>query len=1231
MKAVVNTYVFSQSAGTYTPLSASRTIVFVATAGATGDPGLGDDRNFTLPSATIPFTFNINGAGYTGVNINTNGYLTFGATLPTSSDRTGISNATAWNASIAAMGRDLSANTNAANLGEISYEILGTAPFRKFVVQYSKFRRFSSSSTFTENFNFQIILNEANGVASSQYVDIIYGAALNTSTSTTAGPQVGLRGATNADFNNRTSTTAWASTTSGGTNIAFIRHNTTVNPISGQTFTFTPPSNCTSAAGGVISPATASKCVGQTYSMSSTGFSTGTGTTYQWMSSATSGSGYSSISGATSTSYTTPVLTAGVTYFVLQTTCSGCGPCSAISNELALTVNSNPTVTVNPTSGSICNPGGAAINLTASGAVSYTWSPTTGLTPTTGSPVSAFPSSSSTYTVTGTDANGCTATSTSSIAINAGIVVNSVSALPNSVCPNGNSVLTANAAFSIATYCQSTHTSGCSGDDILSITLNSLFTTASACGLTGSTPPRYLYSTGIGAPTTSLTANSTYTVALSFGTDGNQYFGAWIDYNQNGSLESSEFTGASTNAGASGTTTVVFTVPAGAINGVTRLRVIGGNDSPLTSTQACGASSSAWGETHDFDVTITGGIDPFSYSWSESPANSTLASLTGNPVNANNIPSTTTYSVVVTSSNGCSATGGTSVNVAPLICQAPSVTGPVCSGANFTVTENQIGGGAPFSYAWNDGVGGVYPDAQSITANLPVGAYSFTVTVTDGCGATCSTFASVTVNASPTGTASGPATGVTYSPLIYVISGANPMDSFQWQFSTSPIGPWTNIGINDDTLNISASSAGTFYIQSAITNNSGCIFISNYITTVITVDGDNACSAIALPFGFSGPYTNVGATIEAGEPVPPATGCTVQTGWCLASISHSVWFTFVAPPSGRIQIGNGSPLWDNEFALYSATSCTDFSSFTLIAANDDSSSSPFNARITGVCLVPGQTYYLQVDGYSTTTNAAFFLNLVNETAGVTLSSKAILSGAYDAGTGLMHDSLRVMSQTPVLEPYTIDGKAVIGEASGETTTAAALAVTGSNAIVDWVFLEIRSAVNPATIVATKRALIQRDGDIVGANGTSPVSFTSLSNGMYYVTVKHRNHLGIMTATAIHLGPCDYGTVDFTSGAVWVKAGEVNGPRKMYGALGTLWSSDANNNKNSKYNGLQNDKQAVLTAVGTPNNTLSPVYRKEDVNMDGKVRYNNTDNDRNVIANTVGVSTPNNVVNQHTPN
>ncbi len=239
--------------------------------------------------------------------------------------------------------------------------------------------------------------------------------------------------------------------------------------------------------------------------------------------------------------------------------------------------------------------------------------------------------------------------------------------------------------------------------------------------------------------------------------------------------------------------------------------------------------------------------------------------------------------------------------------------------------------------------------------------------------------------------------------------------------------------------------------------------------------------------------------------------------------------------------------------------------------------------------------------------------------------------------GLMHDSLRASGMVPLTEPYSIGyGKLVMSEASGETTTSTVLSVTGPNAITDWVYLELRSAADSSTIVATKRALIQRDGDIVDVDGVSPVSFSTMNAGSYFLSVKHRNHLGIMSSTALQLERCPIGLIDFTSTApniVWSKPGLANGPRKMFGLVGALWAADANRNKNAKYNGLSNDKQEVLNAVGvgTPNNILTPVYRSEDLNMDNKVKFNGVDNDRNVIANTVGVGTPNAIINQHTPN
>jgi len=58
-------------------------------------------------------------------------------------------------------------------------------------------------------------------------------------------------------------------------------------------------------------------------------------------------------------------------------------------------------------------------------------------------------------------------------------------------------------------------------------------------------------------------------------------------------------------------------------------------------------------------------------------------------------------------------------------------------------------------------------------------------------------------------------------------------------------------------------------------------------------------------------------------------------------------------------------------------------------------------------------------------------------------------------------------------------------------------------------------------------LLQRDGDIVNADGTSPLFFSGIAGGNYYVSIKHRNHLGVMSAAAQALAYAPT-TVDFTS-------------------------------------------------------------------------------------------------------
>ena len=134
--------------------------------------------------------------------------------------------------------------------------------------------------------------------------------------------------------------------------------------------------------------------------------------------------------------------------------------------------------------------------------------------------------------------------------------------------------------------------------------------------------------------------------------------------------------------------------------------------------------------------------------------------------------------------------------------------------------------------------------------------------------------------------------------------------------------------------------------------------------------------------------------------------------------------------------------------------------------------------------------------------------------GIAISPKVMLGGPYVQATQLMSDGLRSGGLIPLTEPYTAQGYSHVNGGGGETTTSAALAVTGNNAIVDWVVVELRSTTAPYGVLATRSALVQRDGDVVAASGSGPVMLFA-SAGNYRVAVRHRNHLG---TTAVRNNP-----------------------------------------------------------------------------------------------------------------
>ncbi|MEL7192389.1 MAG: cohesin domain-containing protein [Bacteroidota bacterium] len=134
---------------------------------------------------------------------------------------------------------------------------------------------------------------------------------------------------------------------------------------------------------------------------------------------------------------------------------------------------------------------------------------------------------------------------------------------------------------------------------------------------------------------------------------------------------------------------------------------------------------------------------------------------------------------------------------------------------------------------------------------------------------------------------------------------------------------------------------------------------------------------------------------------------------------------------------------------------------------------------------------------------------------VRISPRIILSANKDSlGTIMRHD-LRSAGLIPPTEPYSSLGFTQVG-GGGETVANAVLNVTGNNAVVDWVKVELRPESDSSAITVTQSALLQRDGDIVSVDGISPLTFEGITPGKYFVVIMHRNHLPVMTQTPLNI-------------------------------------------------------------------------------------------------------------------
>jgi gliding motility-associated-like protein len=315
-------------------------------------------------------------------------------------------------------------------------------------------------------------------------------------------------------------------------------------------------------------------------------------------------------------------------------------------NQMVVTVYGLPTVTVNDAT--IC--AGTSTSLTAIGSgglgpYTYSWSPSVGLSASTGATVSANPASTSNYTVTVTDAHQCIDTDISTVTVNP---LPSVFAGNNLTLCNVPVATQLTGSPSPGTWTGTGVTAGgaFTPPGLGTFTLTYTHTNSNNCTASDNVDILVEDITSVNAGLDQEICLGSVPIQLT----GNQANGVWTGTNV---TSTGVFTPSSV-----GTFTLTFTVGAGicAFSDQKNVTV-----NPVPSVAVNNAQYCA-GEQATLTAVGNGGTTPYFFSWSPS---TDLSSTTGISVTTNSM-SSTSYIVTLEDDNGCEATATSTVTVIPM-------------------------------------------------------------------------------------------------------------------------------------------------------------------------------------------------------------------------------------------------------------------------------------------------------------------------------------------------------------------------------------------------------------------------------------------------------------------------------------------------------------------------------------------------------------------------------------
>lgn len=645
---------------------------------------------------------------------------------------------------------------------------------------------------------------------------------------------------------------------------------TTVNPSSTTSYTVAGTStlNCTNSAIVQVSVnplPTVSINSGSAITICNTQSITLTGggaTTYTWNTGSTSNN--IAISPTTTT-----------TYSLIGAASTGCTN-TAIS---IVTVNPLPNITASGTN-TICP--GAFTTLTGSNGNTYTWTPGGSISPS----IAVSPTINTTYTVTGTDANGCRNTAVRTVSVNSTptISVNSMT-----ICNGTSALLTATSSATSYSWNTGASSSSITPSPTISTNYTVTGTAANTCTNYAIAQVTVVNLPNVAASSGTICLNRTYTLT---GTGANTY--TWST-GQNG-----------TSITVTPTTTTIYTISGTAVSTCSNINTVTVTVNPLpqvTTTPTIAQSNCASPTGSITGITASG-------TPSLSPVWTTTAGIISTTWDLTNIPAQT-YNLQITDGNGC--VNNYAYNVtnpgAPAAPTVSATSNAVCTGGNINLFAT---GSSGVTYNWSSSTG-YSSSVQNPTITNVTSAQSGTYAVsTSSAGCTgAATSIVITVNPLPNPSAVASQTAYCEGNSIY-LSGSS-ATTYTW---TGP----GSFSANTQTTSIissSLSSAGVYTFS--VTDANGCV---NSNTVNITINTNPVITATANPsficvgetisltanggnsYSWNGPasYTSAvqspsitnASTLNAGNYTVVVTGVNTCTSSAVTTVSVNSLPTFTS-------------------------------------------------------------------------------------------------------------------------------------------------------------------------------------------------------------------------------------------------------------------------------------------------------------------------------------------------